>query len=88
MELRTKARYTDEVTELEKKNQDLSYQMACEGIVLLENDGLLPIKAGKVALYGAGAGKTIKGGSGSGEVIERRAVSIREGMAERGFTIG
>ena len=31
-------------------------------------------------MYGAGASKTIKGGSGSGEVNERRSISILEGL--------
>jgi len=87
MELRIKAKYTSNVTPLEEKNQAISYQAACEGIILLENNGILPMKADKVALYGAGAGKTIKGGSGSGEVIERHAVTILEGLESRGFEI-
>lgn len=87
MELRTKAKFTDEVTPLERANGALSYQAATEAIVLLENQGILPIQPGKIALYGAGAGKTIKGGSGSGEVIERHVVSIREGLENRGFEI-
>lgn len=85
--LRTKAMRSDAVTALERENQALSYTAATEAIVLLKNDGLLPIGPGKIALYGAGAGKTIKGGSGSGEVIERHAVSIREGLERRGFTV-
>lgn len=87
MELRTKAKYTDEVTALELANKELSYQAATEAIVLLENKGILPLQPGKIALYGAGAGKTIKGGTGSGEVIERQAVTIREGLESRGFEI-
>lgn len=87
MELRTKAKFTDEVTPLERANGALSYQAATEAIVLLENQDILPIQPGKIALYGAGAGKTIKGGSGSGEVIERHVVSIREGLGNRGFEI-
>lgn len=87
MELRTKARFTDEVTPLELANKELSYQVAVEAIVLLENNGILPILPGKIALYGAGAGRTIKGGTGSGEVIERHAVSFREGLINRGFEI-
>ncbi|MBQ8625699.1 MAG: glycoside hydrolase family 3 C-terminal domain-containing protein, partial [Agathobacter sp.] len=87
MKLRTKAKWTDAITALETKNKALSYQAATEGIVLLENKDVLPMPAGKIALYGAGAGKTIKGGSGSGEVIERHAVSIREGLEDRGFEI-
>ncbi len=87
MALRTKAKWTDAVTAHELENKALSYQAATEGIVLLENKNVLPIKEGKVALYGAGASKTIKGGSGSGEVIERHAISIREGLETRGFEI-
>lgn len=87
MTLRTKAKWTDAVTTLETTNKELSYQAATESIVLLENKGVLPIPEGKIALYGAGAGKTIKGGSGSGEVIERHPVTIREGLETRGFKI-
>ncbi|MEI3333986.1 MAG: glycoside hydrolase family 3 C-terminal domain-containing protein [Dorea longicatena] len=62
-----------------------------EGIVLLENDGCLPVNPkinhGKLALYGAGAKMTIKGGTGSGEVNERHVVSILEGMEHAGFKI-
>ncbi|MEE1087272.1 MAG: glycoside hydrolase family 3 N-terminal domain-containing protein [Schaedlerella sp.] len=87
MKVRNKALWTDEVTMLEKKNKKTAYQAALEGIVLLENDGTLPIKPGKIALYGAGAGMTIKGGTGSGEVNERHAVSIMEGLETAGFTI-
>lgn len=87
MKLRTKAKFTDEVTPLERSNAEISYRAATEAIVLLENQGVLPVRPGKIALYGAGAGKTIKGGSGSGEVVERCVVSIREGLENRGFTI-
>lgn len=71
-----KAALTDAVTSLEESGKKLAYKAAVEGIVLLENDGSLPLKAGKIALYGAGAKKTIKGGTGSGEVNERHAVSV------------
>ena len=40
-----------------------------------------------MALYGPGASKTIKGGTGSGEVNERHSVTILEGMENRGFEI-
>lgn len=87
MRVRNKAAWTDEVTPLEKKNLKVAYKAALEGIVLLENDGCLPIKPGKVALYGAGADMTIKGGTGSGEVNERHAFSILEGLEDAGFTV-
>ena len=82
-----KAALTDAVTPLEEAGKKVAYQAAVEGIVLLENDGVLPVKPGKIALYGAGAKMTVKGGTGSGEVNERHAVSILEGMEHAGFEI-
>ena len=64
-----KAALTDAVTPLEEAGKEIAYQAAVEGIVLLENDGCLPLKPGKIALYGAGAKMTIKGGTGSGLMI-------------------
>jgi len=85
--LRTKAVKDQSESQREKEHQELAYRAALEGIVLLENDGALPVKPGKIALYGAGAEKTIKGGTGSGEVNERHSVSILEGMEKAGFNI-
>ena len=82
-----KAALTDAVTPLEEAGKEIAYQAAVEGIVLLENDGCLPLNPGKIALYGAGAKMTIKGGTGSGEVNERHTVSILEGMEDAGFKI-
>ena len=87
MKVRNKALWTDAVTPLEEVNKQISYEAAVEGIVLLENDGCLPLKPGKIALYGAGADMTIKGGTGSGEVNERHAISIMEGLEMAGFTV-
>ena len=85
--MQTKASLQNIVTEREKRNQALAFEAAVEGIVLLENDGVLPLKPGKVALFGAGAAYTIQGGSGSGEVNVRHAVTVLEGMENAGFTI-
>ena len=71
----------------EIKNRKLAYEAALEGIVLLKNDGTLPLEPCDIALYGAGARHTVKGGSGSGEVNERHSVSIYEGLREKGFRI-
>lgn len=87
MELLTKASYSSEVSEREKRNLDVAYRAACESIVLLKNDGVLPLQTKKVALYGPGVSKTIKGGTGSGEVNERHSVTVLEGMKNRGFEI-
>ena len=87
MKLLTKASYSPEVTQREKENLQVAYQAACEGMVLLKNDGALPFKTKKVALYGPGASMTIKGGTGSGEVNERHSVTILEGLEDRGFEV-
>ena len=87
MELLTKASYSPEVSDREKRNLEIAYRAACESMVLLKNNGVLPLQTKKVALYGPGASMTIKGGTGSGEVNERHSVTILEGMENRGFEI-
>ncbi len=87
MEFFTKASPSGEISQREKENLQVAYQAACEGMVLLKNDGALPFKTKKVALYGPGASMTIKGGTGSGEVNERHSVTILEGLTDRGFEI-
>ena len=87
METITLAHLTDAVNERETENRALAYEAACEGMVLLKNDGALPFAHKTVALYGAGAKHTIKGGTGSGEVNERHSVTVWEGLVDRGFTI-
>ena len=84
-----RASYTDEVSELEKKNRILAKEIAAEGIVLLENDGVLPLHADdiKIALYGNGARRTIYGGTGSGEVNSREQVNIEDGLIGQGAVI-
>ena len=84
----TGAARSSNISAREIQNQEIAYQAALEGIVLLENvNGALPIRPGKIALYGAGAERTVKGGTGSGEVNERHSVSIREGLEQNGFEI-
>ena len=47
----------------------VSKNAALEGMVLLKNDGILPIRRGaKVALFGKGTFDYVKGGGGSGDV--------------------
>ena len=87
MNILTKASFSDAVTQREKDNLQVAYRAACEGIVMLKNDGTLPLQTRKVALYGPGVSMTIKGGTGSGEVNERHSVTILEGMTDRGFEI-
>ena len=85
--METKAHLSDRVTEREQRNRQLAYEAATEGIVLLENNGVLPVAPCAVALYGAGARHTVRGGSGSGEVNVRHTVSVEEGLLQAGFTV-
>lgn len=80
---------TEMVSEREIKNRQLARRAAAEGFVLLKNEGhLLPLKKGsRIGLYGAGAIKTIKGGTGSGDVNERDCVSIYQGMLNAGYEV-
>ena len=87
METLTRAHWKSEPNQREMDNQQLAYEAACEGIVLLKNDGALPFAHQRIALYGPGAVHTIKGGTGSGEVNERHSVTILEGLQDRGFEV-
>ena len=86
--VRTKAHLSDTITELEVKNRKVALKAAREAIVLLENDGVLPLAGkSKIAMFGEGVTNTVKGGGGSGEVNERKSTSVYEGMLEAGFQI-
>ena len=74
-----------EVSKREIKHRELARQVATEGIVLLKNDGVLPLETRQIAIYGPGSRKTVKGGSGSGDVHERHSVTIEEGLKNAGF---
>ena len=80
---------TSAVTERETENRKLARRAAAEGFVLLKNDHhVLPLKKGtKIGLYGAGAVKTMKGGTGSGDVNERDCIHILQGMKQAGYEI-
>ena len=77
-----------EVCQREIDHAVFAREAAEEGIVLLKNEGLLPLKKDtKIALLGIGAEKTIKGGTGSGDVNNRQNITIYEGMEESGIRI-
>ena len=82
------ANRSPEVTASEQAHSDYIRRIAGECMVLLENDGTLPLSGPqKVALYGNGARATVKGGTGSGEVNSRYSVSVEQGLEEAGFTV-
>lgn len=77
-----------EITDREITSIKIARKAAAEGMVLLKNVGVLPLKNGeKIALYGGGASYTVKGGTGSGMVNNRSNVSITEGLKAAGFDI-
>jgi beta-glucosidase len=62
----------------------LAYEAAAEGVVLLKNEGALPLREGsRVAVFGTGQVETLKGGMGSGHTHPKRVVTILEGLRER-----
>ena len=84
----TGATFENAPTKQEMAHRALARRAAQEGIVLLKNqDHALPLCPGKLAVYGAGASMTVKGGTGSGEVNERYTVSILQGLENAGFVV-
>ncbi len=80
---------TDAVSARETAHRRLAGEAAAEGMVLLRNqDQVLPLAPGSwIALYGAGAVETVRGGSGSGDVNARDSVSVWEGLEEAGYRL-
>lgn len=77
-----------EISEREKRSRRTARRAAAEGIVLMKNEGVLPLAPGsRVALFGSGAGRTIKGGTGSGDVNEREKISIYQGLLNAGIGV-
>ena len=78
---------TDEIQNYEIEHQEEVRRLAGECMVILENDGVLPLQAGtkKIALFGTGARHTIKGGTGSGDVNVRENISIAQGLERAEF---
>ncbi len=85
--MKLKAKTTDAVSPLEEHGRTLARTIAQSGMVLLQNNGVLPLQKGNIALYGSGARHTVTGGSGSGEVNARHTVSFCEGLQNAGFTV-
>ena len=78
----------EQPSERELMHGKLAKKAASEGIVLLKNEGILPLKKDTAAaLLGYGAEKTVKGGIGSGDVNNRKNISIYQGLKEAGVKI-
>ena len=73
---------TNQTSEREVRNAQLSKEAAEEGMVLLKNENqALPLAQGsKAALFGTGSYGTIKGGTGSGDVYNRYTISVYDAL--------
>ncbi len=77
-----------DVQAFETEHTAAARRLAPECMVLLKNDGTLPFQGtGKLALYGSGARRTVKGGTGSGDVNVRHFVNVEEGLKNAGFEL-
>ncbi len=79
---------SDEMTPMEREHIRLSREFAAQSMVLLQNDGTLPLSPGqRVAVYGFGARHTVKGGTGSGGVNNRHTDCVDEGLRDAGLVV-
>ncbi len=72
----------------EREHNEILRRRGAECAVLLKSDGSFPLDAPcELALYGSGARRTVKGGTGSGEVNSRFYVTAEDGLEAAGFTL-
>ena len=69
----------------QKASEALTEEIAGEGMVLLKNDGSLPIETGKLNVFGWSSTNPVYGGTGSGSVDASQAVSLLQGLKDAGF---
>ena len=71
-----------------KAHAAVARKAAGEAMVLLRNEGALPLKGNeKVALYGISAIDFVAGGTGSGDVNKAYVVNMEDAMKAAGFTL-
>ena len=69
-------------------SEALCLEIQQEGMVLLKNEGGLPLKENaRVTLLGQSSADFVYGGAGSGSVDTSAAADLREAMEEAGFTV-
>ncbi len=70
-----------EPQKLKQETDQVAYMAAAEGIVLVENAGILPLnETEKVGLIGSGAEKLMDCGSGSAGITTNRTSKIKDGL--------
>jgi beta-glucosidase len=71
-----------------KAHAQVGREAAAQGMVLLRNEGVLPLRSSaKLALFGNSSYSMITGGTGSGDVNEAYSVSLVEGLKGAGISI-
>ena len=78
------------VEDVEKAAEALVEKIEAEGIVLLKNNGALPLNKAsesKITLLGRDAADPVYGGSGSGGVDLSSVVNFKTALEENGFTV-
>ena len=68
-----------------KAHAAVSRKAAEEGVILLKNDGVLPLKAGNVALFGIQSYEFLHDGIGSGHVNTPYVVNMVDALEAQGF---
>ena len=63
----------------------LTREVAADGMVLLKNDGALPVSACKTALFGVHSYDIIQGGNGAAWVNSPHRINLSDGLKSAGF---
>ena len=76
------------MNDYEREHNEIMRRLGAECAVLLRSDGSFPLNGPcELALFGSGARRTIKGGTGSGEVNSRYFVTVEQGLEAAGFKL-
>ncbi|MBR6235768.1 MAG: glycoside hydrolase family 3 C-terminal domain-containing protein, partial [Spirochaetales bacterium] len=74
--------------EHERKHLEMLRPALAECTVLLRNSGTFPLDGPcRIAAFGNGVRRTVKGGKGSGEVNSRYFINVEKGLEDAGFSI-